>query len=94
MVERADEEKEFEDEIDYGNEMSVKDLLRGYKHILSLKTHHWKREEQVPAVYEQMYHFRNIIKVHRGVHSERKKQLVLFPGSYIRITIQSQKLGE
>lgn len=43
LLERGDEEKEFEDEVEYGPEVHLRDRYRKYRHLTSFIDNEWNK---------------------------------------------------
>ena len=89
---REDKDKFFEDEVEYEQDVLVRERYRKYKYMKSFIQNEWNKFDSLPNYYKKLFRFGNIERTHNQVISLHEKNSAFFEGCYITLVFESPEL--
>ncbi len=59
LLRRNEDEKDFEDEVEYEKNVKVRERFNKYRHLQSFRTSPWNKYQDVPDFYQKLSYFKN-----------------------------------
>ena len=84
---REEDEKQFQDEVEYETNELVREKYSDYKYMKSFYNNQWNKYDSLPAFYKNIYTFKDIQQTHKKVLRLHQENSVVFDGFYVTIRI-------
>lgn len=89
LVKRDDDEKEFEDEVDYPTNVMCQDRFRKYKGLKRFRTGDWNAYNDIPQCYENILIFSDFNKSRKVAFEKAQNDSVAFKGFYVKLYLEN-----
>ncbi|EGR34439.1 ribosome biogenesis protein, putative [Ichthyophthirius multifiliis] len=88
LLERNEDELEFEDEVEYNTQLQIRDRYEKYQGMKSFKNSEWDEFENLPDPYEKIYTFKNYIRTKKNAYINAEENAFAYGGFYIKIYVK------
>ena len=89
---RDQEEKEFEDEVEFQPNEILRKRLKNYNFLTSFKNNIWDRLDSIPDYHRKLFHFDKFDKIRKIVKQKHRRDITVVQGCKIGICFNSPEL--
>ena len=76
LIKRSDEEKQFEDEVEYEANENVREKFKDFKYMKSFAKNEWNQYDSLPTFYKKLFVFQNVGRLGNVVKKIHKEERV------------------
>jgi hypothetical protein len=91
---RKEDEKEFQDEVEFEAQVQLRDRLKKYRYLNSFNRDVWNKYDRIPDFYKRLFKFEKMEQIEKIVKIKHSQDLIAPEGAHIAFVFENANLSQ